>query len=230
MTRGASAPRGPTRIVLASSSPRRIDLLRAAGIDFRAVASGVDERPPYPMSPLEYVAWAARAKAEAVARRFRASVVVGADTEVVLGGRIFGKPRDPEQAGEFLRALSGQTHRVYTAVAVIDSRSGCRAAGVSRTRVTMRELPRSVIETYVRSGEAQDKAGAYAIQGEGRRLVAAIDGPYDTVVGMPIGLLRRLLRQCGIPVPTISPDELQHDVPSQSRRRPAQAARPASRR
>jgi septum formation protein len=216
--------------VLASSSPRRVDLLGAAGIAFRAVGSGVDERPPHPMSPLAYVAWAAQAKAEAVARRFRASVVVGADTEVVLGRRIFGKPRDREQASEFLRALSGRTHRVYTAVAVIDGRSGCRAAGVSRTRVTMRELPPRVIETYVRTGEAQDKAGAYAIQGRGRRLVAAIDGPYDTVVGMPIGLLRRLLRQCGIPVPTISPDELQHDVPSQSRRRPPQAAHPASRR
>src|SRR5207245_2397700 len=135
--------------------------------------------------------------------------VVAADTEVVLHGRIFGKPEDGAEAAAFLRALSGKTHQVYTGVHVIDGRSGRRARGVSRTHVTMRELSTREIDRYVRSGEPQDKAGAYAIQGEGRRLIASIRGPYDNVVGMPMRLLTRLLGECGVPVPATNPDELQ---------------------
>ena len=220
----------PFRLVLASSSPRRIELLTRWKLAFRAVPPGIDERPPAPLGPLRYVAWAAAAKAEAVAARMPGTVVIGADTEVVLRGRIFGKPRDPEQAAEFLRALSGRTHQVYTALQIIDGRVGCRAQGVSRTDVTMRDLDATTIAAYVRSGEAQDKAGAYAIQGEGRRLIASIRGPYDNVVGMPMRLLRRLLGECGIPVPANNPDELQQSfsnlVPPSSGRRPA-VVRPA---
>jgi septum formation protein len=204
-------------IVLASTSARRIDILTRSGIPFRALAPGIDERPPLPLGPLRFVAWAARAKAEAVSARAAGQVVVAADTEVVLHGRIFGKPTDGAQAAAFLRALSGQTHQVYTAVQVIDGRSGQRAQGVSRTHVTMRELSNSEIDAYVRTGEPQDKAGAYAIQGKGRRLIASIRGPYDNVVGMPMRLLTRLLGECGIPVPANNPDEMQYT--SQHRRR-----------
>ena len=159
-----------------------------------------------PLGPLRFVAWAAAAKAEAVAAVAPGRVVVAADTEVVLDGRIFGKPKDRLEAAAFLRALSGRTHQVYTAVEVIDGRSGRRARGISRTHVTMRELSERAIAAYVRTGEAQDKAGAYAIQGEGHRLVASIRGPYDNVVGMPMRLLTRLLGECGIPVPAKNPD------------------------
>jgi septum formation protein len=220
----------PVRLVLASSSPRRIELLTRWKLAFRAVPPGIEERPPTPLGPLRYVAWAAAAKAEAVAARMPGTVVIGADTEVVLRGRIFGKPRDPEQATEFLRALSGRTHQVYSALQIIDGRVGCRAQGVSRTDVTMRDLDATTIAAYVGRGEAQDKAGAYAIQGEGRRLIASIRGPYDNVVGMPMRLLRRLLGECGIPVPANNPDELQPSfsnlVPPSSGRRPA-VVRPA---
>jgi septum formation protein len=194
------------RIVLASTSPRRVEILAAAGIDFRVVAPGVDERPPRPLGALRYVAWAAAAKAEAVARRMPAAVVIAADTAVVCDGRVFGKPRDRREAEGFLRALSGRTHQVYTAVHVIDGRSTRQAVGVSRTHVTMRELSPRSIAAYVRTGEAQDKAGAYAIQGEGRRLIASIRGPYDNVVGMPMRLVTRLLGECGIPLPAKNPD------------------------
>jgi septum formation protein len=193
-------------IVLASTSPRRIEILTRSGLAFRAMAPGVDERPPTPLGPLRFVAWAAAAKASAVARRAPGAVVVAADTEVVRHGRIYGKPGDHQQAAAFLRSLSGQTHQVYTAVHVIDGRTGRAARGVSRTDVTMRELSARVIEAYVRTGEAQDKAGAYAIQGEGRRLVKTIRGPYDNVVGMPMRLLTRLLGECGIPLPLKNPD------------------------
>lgn len=190
--------------------------MRRAGLDFRAVASGIDERPPRRLGALRFVAWAAAAKAEAVSGRLPNSVVIAADTEVVLRGRIFGKPKDDQQARDFLRELSGRTHQVYTAVHVIDGPSGLHAHGISRTHVTMRELSPGAIAEYVRAGEAQDKAGAYAIQGEGRRLIASIRGPYDNVVGMPMRLVRRLLDQIGIPVPANLPDELQHDVRAES--------------
>jgi septum formation protein len=194
-------------IVLASSSPRRIEILKRSGIAFRSVAPGIDERPPAPLGPLRFVAWAAAAKANAVARRAPGAVVVAADTEVVRDRRIYGKPDDRDQAAAFLRSLSGKTHQVYTAVHVIDGRSGRHAHGVSRTDVTMRDLSERVIRAYVRTGEAQDKAGAYAIQGEGRRLVESIRGPYDNVVGMPMRLLTRLLGEFGIPAPAKNPDE-----------------------
>ena len=209
------------RILLASSSPRRIELLTRSGIPFEAVASGIEERPPRPLGPLRFVTWAARAKAQAVAAGSPGRVVVAADTEVVLHGRIFGKPKDGAEAADFLRALSGKTHQVYTAVHVIDGRSGRHAEGLSRTHVTMRELSRREIAAYVRTGEPQDKAGAYAIQGKGRRLIASIRGPYDNVVGMPMRLLTRLLGECGVPVPANNPDEMQqasHQHPAGGRR------------
>ena len=159
-----------------------------------------------PLGPLRYVAWAAAAKATVVASRAPRAVVVAADTEVVRNGRIFGKPRDHREAAEFLRSLSGTTHQVYTAIHVIDGRTGREAHGISRTDVTMRELSDAKIAAYVRTGEPQDKAGAYAIQGEGRRLVRSIRGPYDNVVGMPMRLLTRLLGECGIPLPRTNPD------------------------
>lgn len=194
-------------ILLATSSPRRIQILTRSNIPFEAMASGIDERPPQPLGPLRLVAWAARAKAEAVAAKASGRIVVAADTEVVLHGRVFGKPKDSAEAAEFLSALSGKTHQVYTAVHVIDGRSGRRAHGMSRTHVTMRELSAREIAAYVRTREPQDKAGAYAIQGKGRRLIASIRGPYDNVVGMPMRLLTRLLGECGIPVPANNPDE-----------------------
>ena len=216
------------RIILASASPRRIEILQQAGLDVEVVPSGIEERPPERLGPLPYVRWAARAKAEAVGALHPEAVVIAADTEVVLQGRIFGKPRDRREAAAFLRALSGRTHQVYTAICVI--RRGRGAEGHSRTHVTMRELSGAAIAAYVRTGEAQDKAGAYAIQGKGRRLIASIRGPYDNVVGMPLHLLCRLLRECGVAITLTSPDALQHDVIAPPRRRSRPRTRSTPRR
>lgn len=154
--------------------------------------------PDQPLRPLSLVRWAAAAKARVVAARFPRAVVIGADTEVVLLGRALGKPRDHNDARRMLRDLAGRTHLVYTALHVIDGRSRVEIRGFSRTRVTMRRLTSSQIDSYVDSGEAQDKAGAYAIQAGGGSLVRSIQGPFDNVVGMPVHLLRRLLKRCGV--------------------------------
>lgn len=117
---------------------------------------------------------------------------------VVLDGRAYGKPAGIEEARQMLRQLRGRTHSVFTAVHLIHRSAGVELRGFSRTLVTMRKARAREIDAYVRSGEVQDKAGAYAIQGAGSRLVSSINGPYDNVVGMPLQLVRRLLRKAGV--------------------------------
>ena len=192
-------------------------MLELAGVPFLAVPAGIDERPARELGPLRLARWAAQAKAQAVAARFPDDVVLAADTVVALDGRAYGKPANREEARQTLMALSGRTHIVYTAVAVLAER-GKAVSGFSRTLVTMRELSPSVIRRYLATGEAQDKAGAYAIQGEGRRLVRAIFGPYDNVVGMPMRLVLRLLRESGMTLPAINPDGAEHEGERQSER------------
>jgi septum formation protein len=206
-------------LILASASPRRQQLLGSSGMPFSAVPAGIDERPPLPLSPLRLALWAAEAKARAVALRFPDAVILAADTVVALDGRAYGKPGDAAEARETLAALSGRTHLVYTAVAVIGANSSQPRTGFSRTFVTMRELSRNVITRYLDSGEPQDKAGAYAIQGEGRRLVRAFYGPFDNVVGMPMHLVLRLLRESGMTVPAIKADGAEHEGETQGPRR-----------
>lgn len=123
--------------------------------------------------------------------------MVAADTTVALNGQAFGKPANATEARQMLQALRGRTHTVYTAVAVINGEGGRRARGYSRSQVTMRRFATQELEAYARSEEVHDKAGAYAIQGDGGRLVARVDGPVDTVIGLPLHLVRRLLREVG---------------------------------
>jgi septum formation protein len=172
-------------------------LFTSLGRPFVAIDPAVDEHPPQPLSPLQLVRWAAEAKADAVSRRHPEATVVAADTTVALNGHAFGKPASATQAREMLLALRGRTHSVYTAVVVINGPSGRRARGYSRSQVTMRQFPMQELEAYARSDEVRDKAGAYAIQGDGGRLVARVDGPVDTVIGLPLHLVRRLLREVG---------------------------------
>jgi septum formation protein len=211
---------GPPTLILASTSPRRIRILTDSGVTFRPVDPQVDERPPSPLPPLQTARWSAARKASAVAARYPGRVVIGADTLVVLKSRAYGKPSNPAEARDVLRALSGRTHIVYTAITVIDGRTGRRRHGYSRTFVTMRELSGSMIGAYLRTGEAQDKAGAYAIQGEGHRLVRSINGPFDNVVGMPMRRLARLLEECGIRLPAPISDGAQDKVHDARRRAP----------
>jgi len=186
----------PPSLVLASASPRRQELLARLGVAFTVVPSDIPEEHPAAPPP-EAIAAVALAKARAVALRLPSdAVVLGADTEVVLDGRLLGKPRDAADAVRILRELRGRTHEVITGVALV-ARGGEEATAVT-TRVTMRDYDTPEIEAYVATGEPLDKAGAYGVQGLGARLVARVDGCLTNVVGLPISTTRELLERWGV--------------------------------
>jgi septum formation protein len=183
------------RVILASASPRRAELLRAAGIPFEAVPAEIDERPRGGEAPEPYVERIAREKARAVASRRPETAVLGADTTVVVDGLILGKPSDDEDARRMLLKLSGRTHDVLTGVAVIAG--GRLTSAVETTRVRFARMTEADIDWYLASGEPRGKAGAYAIQGLASRFVEWIEGSYSNVVGLPVALVWRLLRGLG---------------------------------
>jgi septum formation protein len=181
-------------LILASSSPRRAELLRAAGIDFTVRAAGVDETIGPNEPPRDYVVRLSREKARAVVRGDE--LALGADTTVVINGEIIGKPVDVEEAGRMLRALSGQWHEVLTGVTL--ARADRAVSAVSSTRVKFAELSDDEIKWYVSTGEPMDKAGAYAIQGHASLFVERIEGSYSNVVGLPVQLTYQLARRMGV--------------------------------
>jgi septum formation protein len=186
------------KLILASSSLRRAEILRDAGIEFEAIPSHVDER-RLEGEPVEtMVRRLAEAKARAVAARVKGSaIVIGADTVVVLGADVLGKPVSIEDARDMLSLLSGRTHAVLTGLAAISLPDGATRIEPERTRVTFAPLTPQEIEEYLASGEPMDKAGAYAIQGRGGRFVTGIEGCYFNVVGLPLARLYRILRELG---------------------------------
>ena len=178
-------------IVLASASPRRAELLHAAGFAFTVEPVDVDESVRPGEAPESYVRRLACAKARAGAARHPGRTVLGADTVVVIDGRILGKPRDDAEAARMLAALSGRVHHVYTAVAVTNGRVLCDDVDVSA--VLFGALTPEDVAAYVASGEPRDKAGAYAIQGRASRFVQRLEGSYSGVVGLPVAVVHRLL-------------------------------------
>jgi len=190
------------RIVLASRSPRRRTLLRLLGIPFDVVPSRVDEDAGAGSGPpKEMVARLAQLKAECVARRAPDGLVLGADTVVVVDGHTLGKPIDEHEAADMLRRLAGRRHSVYTGLALIpagvESGAGPARVETERTDVYIRQLSEEEVQGYVNTGEPFDKAGGYAIQGQGALLVKRIEGCYYNVVGLPVALLLRMLRPWG---------------------------------
>lgn len=190
------------RLILASASPRRRELLGQLGVAFEVVPADVDETPRGDEPPREYVGRVAREKAQAVAARHPGTLVLAADTSVVLGRRILGKPGSFEEAMEMLGALSGRTHEVLTAVALAGT---FEALHVEATSVTMRSPSEAELAWYVGTGEPMDKAGAYAIQGRGGQLVDRISGSASNVVGLPLAQTLQLLERAGHPLPWSSP-------------------------
>lgn len=177
-----------TRLVLASSSPRRRELLRQLGVRFEVRAAHVDETPRPNEPPVAYVERLAREKALAVARPDE--IIIGADTTVVLDGEILGKPEDEDDARRMLRNLSGRTHAVLSGVALVSD--GRIDAAVETTTVTMTELDDRSIEWYLATGEPFDKAGAYALQGAGGVFVTSVTGSVSNVIGLPLSVVRSL--------------------------------------
>lgn len=188
------------QLILASASPRRADLLRAAGIPFEVMPAEVDETIDQEETPDGYVRRVAQEKAEAVARRVPDRPILGADTAVVVDNRVMGKPGDEREAAEMLRLLSGRRHIVLTGVCLIlpAVEAGRVRAAVERTVVEFATLSEAEVEWYVATGEPMDKAGAYAGQGLASRFVTRIEGSYANVVGLPVSLVYRWCAEAGL--------------------------------
>jgi septum formation protein len=189
-------PTQPVRVVLASQSPRRRELLALVGITHDVRPADVDESVLPGELPVPHCERLARLKAETLAHLHRDDVVVGSDTIVVVDGDILGKPRDQAHAAEMLARLSGRTHTVFTAVAV--AHGGSTRSGVEEVDVTFRMLDDETIAAYIATGEPMDKAGAYGIQGYGAAIVERVEGDYFAVMGLPIGRMISLMREAGL--------------------------------
>ena len=187
-----------SKLILASASPRRAQILRDAGIVFSVLSSAVDETPIPGETPQELVRRLALAKAELVAARaVGPAIVIAADTIVALENAIFGKPRTSDDAGLMLEKLSGRTHSVVTGVTLIRLPDGERREFIETTQVHFASVSQEEIAKYLASGEPFDKAGAYAIQGLGGRFIPRIDGCYFNVVGLPLARLCKELAELG---------------------------------
>ncbi len=188
------------RIVLASSSPRRQELLSKVGLDFEVIPAAFDESAASG-SPDQVVKELALEKAREVARKLeheQDALVIGADTVVYIDGKILGKPGDDREAALMLGMISGRTHVVYTAIAIVDTVTGKTLVECEESRVHIRDLEPGEIDAYVRTGEPGDKAGAYAVQGTGSVIVDRIEGCYFNVVGLPMSRLALMLKEFGV--------------------------------
>jgi septum formation protein len=189
------------KLILASSSQRRAEILRDAGVAFEIRATQIDEAALPGERPHAMVARLAEAKARSVAAQMDAGmpecIIVGADTTVVLDGEILGKPRDSAHAREMLAKLSGRTHHVLTGLFLLRLPGNAARAAVENSAVTFVPLAEKEIDAYVATGEPLGKAGAYAIQGLGGRYIPRIEGCYFNVVGLPLARLYALLRELG---------------------------------
>ena len=184
------------RVVLASGSPRRHDLLNLVGIAHEVRPANIDETMRSRETPHHHAERLAREKASAVATRDPGLITIGADTIVVVNRKVLGKPTDADHAAVMLRQLSGRQHTVITAVAV--SRGKKLRSAVEEVRVKFRKLRDDEIEAYIATGEPLDKAGAYGIQGYGATIVECVEGDYFSVMGLPLARLVGLLRDVGV--------------------------------
>lgn len=187
------------KLILASASPRRADLLRQAGISFQVIAPDIEEDLTVSLPPQEMVTWLAHKKALAVSKGLDRGIILAADTIVLHRGKILGKPLDQDDARCMISHLSGDEHEVLTGIALFDAASGRSESAVSTTRVWLKTLTEAEIDTYLATGEPFDKAGAYAIQGQAALFVERIEGCYFNVVGLPLSLLHDLMKRMQTP-------------------------------
>ncbi len=185
----------PTRLILASASPRRSEILRGLGVSFEIEPAEIDESRLDAEGPEAYVERVARAKAESRARGGK--LILAADTIVIIDGSVLCKPVGPEDATKMLARLAGREHEVLTAVALLDGNSGTLRSSIERSKVRIAAMAPSEIKWYVATEEPLDKAGAYAIQGLGALFVESVQGNYSNIVGLPVPTLYRLISELG---------------------------------
>lgn len=188
------------RLVLASGSPRRKELLAGLGLSFEVITADVEETIAPGTAPVDAVQDLAYKKALAVANTLSGGLVLGSDTVVALDDRILGKPADAAEAKQMLAMLSGRAHTVYTGIALIEAETNRSVRDVKATQVVMRELSAAEIDAYVATGEPMDKAGSYAIQGLASTFVTDMQGDYFAVVGLPLQLTAHHLAAFGLDV------------------------------
>lgn len=188
------------KIILASSSPRRADLLRQLGLIFEIEPANYEENMDVAVAPLVLAREISAGKATAVAAGHQNALVIAADTFGVLNGKILGKPHSRKEAREMLASLSGKSHTVITGLTVVDADTGKTVSRTVETEVRFRSLTPAEIDAYVETGEPFDKAGAYAVQGKGALLVQSIKGDYYNVVGLPLVTLAEALKDFGVRV------------------------------
>jgi len=182
------------KLILASGSPRRAEILNFVGWEFEKRVADIDETEFLNESPTDYVQRLAREKAEAVAAHYENGLILGADTIVVIDEKIIGKPKDVLDARRMLKLLSGRWHKVLTGVALVEVQSLKSIIGIQRTRVKFAEMTDKEIAFLVEKGEPLDKAGAYAVQAQAALFIEEIQGDYWNVVGLPINLVFRLVK------------------------------------
>lgn len=187
---------GPRKIVLASNSPRRKELLQKLGYLFSVIPSDFDEKLVRHENPSEFVRLCALGKAVDVSFKLQGGIVLGADTVVVLEKKIFGKPKNAVDARRMLKKLSGKTHSVFTGVALVNARTKERASFAEESFVKFKALSKKELDNYLSCGEWVGKAGAYAIQGEkAKDIIEGYDGSFSNIVGLPLESLAPLLKE-----------------------------------
>ena len=188
------------KIILASTSPRRKELLEKNGVKFQIEAGDYEENMKLKLPPHALAKKLSRGKAETVAKKHKNAIIIAADTIVVLGQEILGKPRSPKNAKEMLKKLSGKTNLVITGFTVINTKTNKIISKSTETKVHMKKLSPRIINAYVKSKEPLDKAGSYAIQGLGSILINKIEGDYSNVIGLPLSPLVETLKKFGVKV------------------------------
>ena len=188
------------KIILASASPRRKEILKITGLDFSVSAGNYEEDLNLPLKPRELARFLSRKKAEAVTHRHRDALIIAADTFIVFQGRLLGKPRSSREAKKMLQMLNGKVHSVITGFTIMDSLSRKTLSSSVETKVYFKKLTDKEITEYVRSGEPIDKAGAYAVQGLGAVFIRKIDGDFFNVMGLPLCALAESLKKFGVHV------------------------------
>ncbi|MBI5196812.1 MAG: septum formation protein Maf [Nitrospirae bacterium] len=186
------------KIILASTSPRRKEMLKMIGLKFKVDANGHEEKRRHGLSPRTLARLLSREKAKSAAVRHKNALIIAADTFIVFKGKLFGKPHKKEEALRMLLTLNGKAHTVITGFTIIDTAGGKIISRSAKTKVWFKKLTADEIKSYVKSGEPLDKAGGYAVQGRGAFLIKKIEGDFLNVVGLPLRMLIKSLREFGV--------------------------------